>query len=102
MHFVSVKHGSAYISTIECATFNIDSEKLVFQSAVRFLILFVLVDAILLSLTLQERTLVKKSLKLPTPYIKNLGMCFAILVYFDFGYVCVHITYFDKCDHITR
>ena len=37
----------------------------------------------------------KKNFKFPTlsphifaPYIKNLGMCFAILVYFDFGYVC--------------
>ena len=77
--------GSAYISNVECATFNIDSEpcltetkgnfrtfgvdesfwtknkvvylkKLVFQSAVRFLILFVLTDAILLKLDLQKRT----------------------------------------------
>ena len=26
MPFVSVKHGSAYISNVECAMFNIDSE----------------------------------------------------------------------------
>ena len=35
-------------------------KKLVFQSAVRFLILFVLVDAILLNLDLQKRTSYKK------------------------------------------
>ncbi len=83
--FVSVQHGSAYILNVECATFNIDSEpfltetkgnfrtvgvndlfgpsnkvvylkKLVSQNAVRFLILFVLTDAILLILDLQKRT----------------------------------------------
>ena len=61
-----------------------------------FFILFVLVDAILLSFTLQKRTSVKMFFKASTPspnifapYIKNLGMCFAILVYFDFGYVCI-------------
>ena len=35
-------------------------KKLVFQSAIRFLILFVLVDAILLNLDLQKRTSYKK------------------------------------------
>ena len=56
--------------------------------------MFVLVDVILLSFTLQKRTLVKKFFKASTPspnifapYIKNLGMCFAILVYFDYGYM---------------
>ena len=52
-------------------------------------------DAILLNLTLQKRTSVNFFFKVSTllpynfaPYIKNLGMCSAILVCFDFGYVC--------------
>ena len=69
-------------------------KKLVFQSAVRFLILFVLVDAILLNLDLQKRPLVKFFFQVSTlfsnifaPYIQNLETCFAISIYFDFDYV---------------
>ena len=43
---------------------------------------------------MQKRTSVNFFFKVSTlspnifaPYIKNLGMCFEILVYFDFGYV---------------
>ena len=55
------------------------------------LILFVLIDTILLSLTLQKRTMYKKFFLLLThlsnifaPYIKNLETYFAILICFEF------------------
>ena len=49
-------------------------KKLVFQSAVRFLILFVLVDAILLSLDLQKGYIAKNCLEVATPL--SLEGCF--------------------------
>ena len=73
----------------------VNLKKLVFQRAVRFLILFVLVDAILVNLDLQKRPSVKNFLKVSTLfsnifalYIQNLETCFAISIYFDFDYVC--------------
>ena len=59
-----------------------------------FPFLFVLVDAILLSLDLQKRTLYKKNFRFSTlssnifaPYNQNLETYFVILVHFDFDYV---------------
>merc|ERR1712150_108214 len=66
----------------------------VFQGAVCFLILFVLVDAILLNLDLQRGTSCKGFFWVSSlfsnnfaPHVRDLETCFAILVYFDFGYV---------------
>ena len=66
-------------------------EKLEWKSAVGFLILFVLVDIILFYIAqLCKKDITKKfcfKSLLPNifaPYIKNVGTCFATLVYFDF------------------
>ena len=72
------------------------SWKLDYKSAVCFLILFVLMDAILLSLTLQKRTMYKIFFfwlfthlsNIFAPHIKNLETYFAILICFEFWPLC--------------